>query len=438
MKKAFYSFSILIFILTACSAPAEPKPTAEPTNTPESTPEPVYLEGILFFDKNATGLQDEATYLPCTNQSCDAVSEMEPGLEGFEVCTNIGGQEYCSITQSDGSFSIELPSEQSGLLHVDISNPEGISIEDEISWINIFNNVVTIPAYTLKGKEGWNIINGVPTEGILNPNVFYQGDVPEQTLYDTDSITLNKGIDLKVREDNSVGLMKGTIVYPFRVEDFNLLNVRGGADHNPSNEVIDFAGNTQAAYESGNLYLDCILDENSDSPFICSYNDHIAHDYGYKGSPMGIPIFAANDGFLVVEKDKGGSINIIIWPTKQGLAEDGTPFQLDNNPDNHVELLFSHCDSATIGNYEYVYRGQLIGFMGNTGTMVNYSHLHFGAKYGIPFEEKQSKISTKYSKDFYAMTVLEFIEEGFNDLSVWTDWNQPIFYPINFELEWTP
>ena len=123
MKKVFYSFSILIFILSACSTPPEPTPTAEPTNTPEPTPEPVYLEGKLFFDKNATGLQDESTYLPCLNQRCDPVTEMEPGLEGFNVCTNIDDQDYCSTTLADGSFSIELPLEPTEPLHVDITNP---------------------------------------------------------------------------------------------------------------------------------------------------------------------------------------------------------------------------------------------------------------------------------------------------------------------------
>ena len=441
MKNIFNSFSILIFILSACSASVEPTPTAEPTIMPEPTLEPVYLEGTLFFDKNATGLQDEATYLPCTNQRCDAISEMEPGLKGFEVCAQLEDETYCAITEQDGNFSIELPSEQTGPLHVYISNPEGVSTEQEMRWINKFNKMVTIPVYTLKGKEGWNIVNGVPTKGILDQKLFFQGDIPEQTLYDTDLIKLSNGIELKMGEENSIGLMKGMIVYPFRVEDFAKLDVRGGFDHDPDyQQVIDFAGNTNTAYANSNWYLGCVLDEDSNSPFICSYDGHAADDFGYEGSPKGIPLFAAENGFLGVIEDPRGGIAITIWPIKEGVPHEltqETAFDLENNPDNLVQLGYSHCDSVTVAMYDYVYRGQLIGFIGNTGTMTNYPHVHFSTQFGSP-SDRGTTSSSKYVKDLYAMIVPEFVKKGYNDLSIWTDWNQPVFYPIKLELEWTP
>lgn len=439
MKITLYSFSILVFILSACSALMEPTPTEEPTTTPEPTFESIYLEGTLFFDKNATGLQDEATYLPCLNQRCDAVTEMEPGLKGFEVCTNINDQDYCSITQADGKFSIELPLEQDGLIHINIRNPERVLKEDEMRWINKFNDIVTIPAYTLKGKEGWNQSkeDGVLRFGdVLDPSLFYQGDIKEQTLFDTDTIPLNKGIELIIGKDNSIGLMKGMIVYPFRLEDFDLLDVKGGFDHDPSNYVIDFIGSTQTAYQTDGLYFDCPEDVNSISPFSCTYNGHNGLDYGYKGSPHGIPIFAAMDGFLVASKDSISGITVSIIPTKEGISMEPWKYlELNNNPDNFVRTTYSHCDSIAFNNYKYVYRGQLIGFIGNTGTMEVYSHLHFGANYGNLFKNRNILANSGYVKDFYAMTIPEFIHKGFNDLSVWTDWNQPIFYPIDIEID---
>ena len=441
MKKAFYSFSMLIFVLSACSAPMEPTPTAEPTNTPEPTPEPVYLEGKLFFDKNATGLQDEATYLPCLNQQCDAVSEMEPGLEGFKVCTELEGEAFCVSTEADGSFSINLPPRTTGILHVDISNPDGISKEDEMRWINKFNDIVIIPPYTLKGKEGWNMSEdeGLRYGDILDPDLFYQGDIAEQTLFDTDTIPLYKGIDLRIGEDNSVGLMEGMIVYPFRLEDFGLLDYKGGYDHDDSlGSAIDFVGKIEKASNDVRAYFIC--GETGNSPFNCTKDGHVGLDYGYKGSPMGIPLFAATDGFLTVHKDFYGGITINLIPTKEGITmEPWSYLELGDNPDNYVRTTYAHCDSVAFDNYEYVYRGQLIGFMGNTGTIFNYPHLHFDCQFGKSFVDRVSPLApVEFTKDFYAMTVPEFIEKGFNDLSVWTDWNQPVFYPIDLELEWTP
>lgn len=434
MKSILYLFSILVFILSACSASVEPTPTAEPTMTPEPTLEPVYLEGKLFFDKNATGLQDEATYLPCTNQRCDAISEMEPGLEGFEVCTTLDEETYCATTSSQGGFSLELPANQQESFHIEINDPNQDIPEKAMRFINLYEGTVVVPAYTLKGKEGWNLIDGTPTEGVLDPAIFYQGEIPEQTLYDTKNIKLGEGIDLKIGDENILGLMNERIVYPFRLEDFDEFTYNGGFDHDESEEgVIDFIGNTSMSKIGGLAYFICTLEENSDSPFICTLDSHSALDFGYKGLPKGIPLFAAEEGYVTTDVSGDGSIVIQVVPTP---TEELERLDLSDNKDNLILLNYGHCDSSAVANYDFVKRGQLIGFIGDTGYTNTYPHVHLSAQYGGSFSRNCFGCS-EFTKDFFAMTIPEFVTPGFNDHSIWTEWNQPIFYPIELELEWT-
>lgn len=401
---------------------AEPMATYAPTPTQAL----VNLDGKLFFDMNATGLQDDVTYLPCLNQNCEAVTEPEPGLEGFEVCTDLDEIAYCATTGADGSFSISLPAEKDEVVYVSITDPHKNVPEKAMRFINLFMGEVFIPSYTLKGKVGLNRVDGKKVEGVLDPFAFYQGDVQEQRLYDTELEKITEKITLKIGAENSIGLMNERMVYPFRFEDFAGLDKRGGFDQDlDKGKVIDFAGNTQ---KTNWAYLDCIFDKSSDSPFLCTLDGHTALDYGYKGSPKGVAVFAAQEGHVNILFDEpNNAFSLYLYPSHE--------FNLDENPENEILLYYYHLDSSVVEIGQEVYRGQLLGFMGNRATVKEYPHLHFAALYGKPLDapnKDMERFFSLYLKDFYANRVPENIVKGFNDHSIWTVWNQPVFYPINY------
>ena len=380
----------------------------------------------MFFDKNADGLQDEATYMPCLNQRCDFVNEMEPGLPGFEVCADIDEQDYCALTGEDGGFTLPLPAKdgETARLYIAKDPNEGVK-EKEMRYINKSIGEIVVPAYTLKGKIGWRMIKeGDVThfeEGPLNPDIFYQGEVAEQKLNGAELIKIADGIDVIVGKDNPIGLMNERITSIFRAGDWAKMTVNGGYDHDSAKDkVIDFTGETTTCWD---LY-DCEpKPAGSLSPFVGVKDGHSGVDYGNRGSARGIPLFAAQNGFIGVYVDMAGGLDIFVTPT------DG--FDPNNNPDNNLSIAYSHCDSAAAEQWQYVYRGQLVGFIGSTGTSYDYPHVHLTAVYGKSFDRNQL-YGMIWLKDFYAMIDPRYVIKGFNDHSIWTAWNQPVFFPISY------
>jgi hypothetical protein len=403
--------------------------TPEPTATYTPTPQLYNLEGRLFFDKNADGLQDEATYMPCLNQRCDFVNEMEPGLPGFEVCADIDEQDYCAMTGEDGGFTIPVPAKEGETARLNIAKDpnEGVK-EKEMRYINKSTGEIVIPAYTLKGKIGWRMIKeGDVThfeEGLLNPDIFYQGEVAEQKLNGAELIKIADGIDVIVGKDNPIGLMNERITYPFRAEDWDKMTMNGGYDHDSAKDkVIDFTGDPTLCVPIS-FYVCEPKPADSISPFVGVVDGHSALDYGNRGSARGIPLFAAQNGFISVYVDQGNGIGINITPTDE--------FDPNNNPDNNINLGYGHCDSVAVEQWQYVHRGQLVGFLGSTGTSYDYPHVHLSATYGKSYDRNQL-FGAKLDKDFYAMMDPRYVIEGFNDHSSWTVWNVPVFFPISYE-----
>jgi hypothetical protein len=432
----FLFTAIIISVLPACEPPAYLlKATATPTITATYTPEPTptytptpqlsNLEGIVFSDKNATGLQDEATYMPCLNQRCDLVNEMEPGLPGFEVCVDIEEQDYCALTGEDGSFTLPLPARDGETVMLNIAKDpnEGVK-EKEMRYINKSIGEIVIPAYTLKGMIGWKMIKkGDVThfeEGLLNPDIFYQGEVAEQKLNGAELIKIADGIGVIVGKDNPIGLMNERITYPFRAEDWAKMTMNGGYDHDSAPEkVIDFTGEATICWD---LY-DCEpKPSGSFSPFVGVKDGHSGNDFG-AGNARGIPLYAVRDGIVITSIMENGAMRTYLYPIGFGIS---------GNSLNDIGFAYGHLDSVVVPQFKEEYTGQLIGFIGSSGTDSNYPHLHLETNFGKEFPNIPLLGSNQYAKDLYAMMDPMYIIKDFNDISSWTAWNQPVFFPISY------
>jgi hypothetical protein len=128
-----------------------PTETFTPTRTPTATIIPIrYLSGILYFDINNSGKQDND----------------ELGLQGFQVCTN-----ECITTDSKGNYSIPYKDDGS-LIHIKIIDPN----QDEtkkMKYITLVKGIENIPAWE------WNGIN-----------------YPEQSLTMRDIVPIGKGVSI--------------------------------------------------------------------------------------------------------------------------------------------------------------------------------------------------------------------------------------------------
>ena len=157
MKKAFYLFSILVFILSACSTSVEYPPTSEPTITPEPTPTnlptptpiPIHPTGLIVeHEADSKIIWDWMTYVPRNLNRSKPVYILLVGIHG-----NVSGN-Y---------------SEQK-------ANSRAL-LESAINWLGIDNFVLLTPV--------------IPRENDSYPVVFAY-----DSFLDTDE--MNNRADLKV------------------------------------------------------------------------------------------------------------------------------------------------------------------------------------------------------------------------------------------------
>lgn len=201
-----------------------PEPTITPTETPTLTPTvtPIYLEGILFFDMNGSGLRDESSFIyekdffntdeingplfqgrPELLEAVLALGELEDGQlvtmyepalhEGLEVCV----ADDCVTPNDDGSFSILVPDKEIGQnALVNIHDLNASVPELALRYFNKFIDFVDIPAYEMNGVQ-----------------------VPEQNLTDTEVIPIDKGSKVNLLDDDilDMALMQGYLTLPFDV-----------------------------------------------------------------------------------------------------------------------------------------------------------------------------------------------------------------------------
>jgi hypothetical protein len=457
----------LAVTMAACDTPAYLlKGTATPaiidTNTPQPTPTytptPIPgpdIEGTLFFDMNSTGLKDPATlefnpgvlnnpkypiqpdlekviqaYLaanPKTKMG-DIITLDEPALTGYEVCAdinagticettdefcaNIEPETICGTTDAEGRFSIPNPANLK-TAHLTIKDPYAGKKEWMMRYITKWIGELVIPAYTLKGEDLDPYYIGSPR----SKPVYFQGDVAEQKLDTREIIEIKNGIDATVGKPIQIGLMNGRIVSPFRPEDIAKLTKNGGLDHDPTGDVRDFTGETTTCWD---LY-DCEpKPAESFSPFVGVKNGHSGLDFGGP-SARGIPLYASRDFIIISFVQDNDNLIIKTFTDKE--------YDISDMLLGDIFVAYVHCDSAAVSQFQQIHAGQLIGFVGSSGTNYEYPHLHLEISFGREFPNMGLYANT-YAKDPYAMMNPRYIIKDFNDLSSWTVWNVQVFYPI--------
>jgi len=412
--------TLLAILLVSCAPVSTPAPISTPTDTPQPTetftpeptatstpkptvtPAPTQLSGMLFLDANGSGLRDKASFI-CPERNAaptsleysfsgvcspDNVGELvtatEPSLEGFTVCkANI-----CTTTNANGKYALVLTDVKDGEnIKLAITDPNSGDPALALRYVNIWNKAVVVPAYEMNGIQ-----------------------IPEQHLNDTAIISIENGFSAKIGADNQTGLTQGYVLFPLSKDDFTKLEMIQGFDQDPSPKVVDFAGNTSKC----NAYNICQIMSRRPGQALNGIggNDHTGIDYGYYGLPNkhNIFIYAAKAGYAQI-RTENGNIDILEF-LGQGFGGSARP--IINN---------GHTAYSLVADGAYVYPGQIIGIMGNTGTAKNWTHLHFEVQY----EKPVSNGHIGFSKDFYAQVVQDFIIPGFNDISVWTVYNLPVF-----------
>lgn len=78
-------------------------------------------------------------------------------------------------------------------------------------------------------------------------------------------------------------------------------------------------------------------------------------------APKGTPIYAPSDGKIDLEQNAGGGNMLTVW-------------------NGNVQNIFAHLSSYAVSDGESVSKGQVIGYVGDTGTHVTGAHLHWEVK----------------------------------------------------------
>jgi len=229
MKRAIIYLSVAI--LCACSPPPqvvtteivtvkmtstlEPTITTIPTETFTPSPTPTHtptempledIEGVLFFDHNGSGLQEEG----------------EPHIANFGICVSVKGNKdnTCIKTDGSGKYSFESVGPIDQWVKVTFQDPNAEDPSKAYRFINVWKDSVFIPA---------NKVNGI--------------QVPEQHLNDTDLTTIESGLTLKIGEVADIGLMQGFLTSPFLCgQDYG---IGVWYDHDPrSGSFLNYQGST--------------------------------------------------------------------------------------------------------------------------------------------------------------------------------------------------
>ena len=377
-----------------------------PTPTATTTPVPVAnVEGLLFFDYNGSGLQDEAVYFD--RMSNQLVSIEEPGLAGFSVCVTKQGQTYCSETDTNGYYLIAgVPAEAGSEVRLAIGDPNSSDAALAMRYINRWNRPVVIPEYEMNGVQ-----------------------VPEQHLNDTTVIPIENGVTVVVGHYNRTGLMQGYLTLPFLSSQVQEIVIWNGFDilnyHNESIGYFERQNGVAMLYDGRT---------NQGDPFqkIEGVND------GHNGLD-----FAVDIG------------NFVVYP---GQPSSAVKFWQSPTEDDEVILVFRHARQSNMaelytfahlttilapGITEYsgwtqgnlipdlpIYRCQIIALTGDSGRD-NYfggyprrvPQLHFDMGY------LDENVQWSYLDPFRTVVKLDPIPREFwaSDVSAWTVDNLPVF-----------
>ena len=356
------------------------KPTQEPTHTPTatlepsatSTPTPIPLEGRLFFDMNGSGLRDMASFIYDADrltderqplhpdllaaitayinehpelQDGDLITLEEPGLSNYTVCA----KDICSTTAADGSFVLPGATQNS---YLNITDPNAGTPALEMRYINKWNKAVTVPAYEMNGVQ-----------------------VPEQNLNDTMVLPISKTV--QVGKKGEIGLVQGFLTAPFPLNYpayiLGYFDIDGRYPWDKNGTSLNYLGETYN-WTWGNPYSSTISDKIDKSTLVFP---------GVTGTQDGHDALDIRLDLLTpIISPIAGKVNNVYWENGQDIKLDHKLAGVD------YQTFYGHLDTkVVVVPGQNIYRGQIIGFSGNTGEGNNgIAILHFAFIKLGPFE----------------------------------------------------
>jgi len=353
MKRAATYTLLFLLLVVGCTPTTAPiptliptamstlTPTVIPTATNIPTPEPTLtpipladLEGILFFDYNGNGLRDVE----------------EPPIVDFGVCVNVEGKDVCNFTDGNGHYKFEELGPVSEAVSLRFVDPNADKPTLAFRYINLWRGEIVIPAYEREGVQ-----------------------VPEQHLNDTVVVPLQQGVVVRVGEFSETGLMQGFLSWPLDHEGFYISTFY---DHEPAvGRALDWRGNTVMGICNQYTWpVNGICENHDGTDFIAFPTDSLAQAFDISDDGTGAPVFASLEG----------TVN---WA--QPLESGSLHVTLDHRVGGHpYQTGYSHLSAILVRFGERVYRGQLIGLVGSTGT--SKPHLHFNLHDNTVFREDGS------------------------------------------------
>jgi hypothetical protein len=304
---------------------SEPTLDPTPTSTATKTPEPTFtISGTIFFDYNGSGLQDIA-------HDMNGNEREEPGIANAHLCLNhnpnIFGvdDESCVLTSKDGSYSFVDIEEGTHRLFVVSPYDEP---EEAFRYINIWKGPVIIEAYEMNGVQ-----------------------VPEQHLNDTEVMPIDDALIVRVDGidvENNIGLMQGFLTLPFRDKEINdyWLSNYVDLDINPG-MVRNYEGNEVMVYDPS------------------QYRDIEGTGDQHNGLD-----FEGAEGLFVVSAAPSSRVYALVG---EPIQRANTVGMLHMGTDYASSL--GHLDQWVVRQDQQLFRGQIIGTNGSTGT--SHPHIHF-------------------------------------------------------------
>ncbi len=271
------------------------------------------LFGIVFFDYNGSGLQEQG----------------EPGIPNVLVSVDSPGNHLHAVTGVDGSYYI--PNVPPGQHQVYVQSPKETPAT-AFRYINVFKGWVDIPAYEMNGVH-----------------------VPAQHLPDTEIQTIEVPCRVTIASATGleVALMQGYLTHIFAAADFSRITKGFGYDLDPMpGRVRDYSGSTTLCTD----------------PSLCNTGTGDGHggwDWGsFDDSIIGIPIRAPAPGTV------NWASQIEVDP-RLGLIKHVTLEHLGMTQKTGC----GHHSALVVQPRQSVYRGQIVALLGKSGS--SWAHVHF-------------------------------------------------------------
>ena len=361
-----------------------------PTATLEPTPDFGNLAGIIFHDKNGTGVRD--LYGDWDIVKSKGEYKVEEGIPGVEVCVDKQGT-FCTITGEDGSFKIaDVPFGQHKIL---LKSPSD-DPEEAFRYTNQSKGIVEVESYSIGDETVPAQILTMPTRRrISSPPIvdFYPG------------------------EELEIGLTQGYLIFPFFCAD--LQNI----------DKIQYFDIDGIPTVKNGAFRDYMGGKNT-------YDRHQGTDWGSNSlSIIGTYVLAADSGVVEIAGERENeflpgvqidkAVGIVNIPRNQAARYEKEAQETGRirPPPSPSRTGYGHLDHVLVEVGDYVEQGQIIGELGMTSTSWPHLHLNFGP--GIDKNTLMINFTDPF-RNLYDLSGEEF--------SYFTDDNNPICRPMQLSL----